>query len=111
MLDVPPIITWADITDQKAGAKAIGNAPAASATNPRRNQRALRPRPVDQRARRRLHEDSRDPPDGERKSDALFVPLVAGEVNREEWSDSRLNVGEKKIQPVQTTERWGGRPC
>jgi hypothetical protein len=34
MLEVPPIKTWADITDQKVGTSAISNAPAASATIP-----------------------------------------------------------------------------
>jgi hypothetical protein len=47
----------------------------------------------------RKDSDSGDPADREREPDALFVPLVACEVDREEWSDSRLNVGEKEIQP------------
>jgi hypothetical protein len=72
-LAVPPIRTWADITDQKVGRSAISNAPIASATI--------------------------------READALLVPLVAGEVDREEWSDSGLDVGEKKVQPVQPAQR------
>src|ERR1035438_3757048 len=34
MLEVPPIKTWADITDQKVGTNAINNAPAASVRIP-----------------------------------------------------------------------------
>jgi hypothetical protein len=102
MLDVPPIKTWADITDQKVGTNAISNAPAASATVPAAINARLDRRPVNQRSRWRLHENSCDPTDREREADALFVPPVASKVNREEWSDSRLHVGKEKIQPVQT---------
>ena len=64
---------------------------------------------IDQRTRRRLSQDSGDSADRERESHALLVPLIAGEVNGEEWSNSRLYVGEKEIQPVQTTQASGGR--
>ena len=58
-----------------------------------------------------LGQDAGDSADREREADALFVPLVASEVDREERSDSRLDVGEEKIQPVQTAQRLprGGR--
>ena len=42
-------------------------------------------------------QDPGDPAGHERDPDALFVPPIASEVNREEWSDSRLNVGEEEI--------------
>jgi hypothetical protein len=64
---------------------------------------------VDQSARRRLGQDSGDSADGESDSHALLVPPISREVDREEWSDSGLDVGEEKIQPVQTAERSGGR--
>ena len=109
MLDVPPINPWDDITDQKVGTSAISSAPTASATTPVAINARFGSEAVNQRARRRLHENSGDPADCEREPNALFVPLVAGEVNREEWPDPRLNVGEEKIQPVQALERSGGR--
>ena len=56
---------------------------------------------VNQCARRSLRENTCDPTDRERKPDAFLVPPpVAGNINREEWSDSRLDVLEEKIQPV-----------
>jgi hypothetical protein len=64
---------------------------------------------VDQSARWRLGQDSGDSADGESDSHALLVPPISREVDREEWSDSGLDVGEEKIQPVQTAERSGGR--
>jgi hypothetical protein len=75
----------------------------------RGNQRAFRSEAVHQRARWSLHENTRDPSDRERQPNALFVPRKAGEVNRKEWPDPRLNVGQKKIQPVQTAEGSPGR--
>ena len=69
------------------------------------DQRSLRSEEVNERASRRLRENSCDPTDGEREPDALFVPLVASEVNREERPHSRLHVGEKEIEPVEATQR------
>jgi hypothetical protein len=77
--------------------------------DPRGNQRAFESEVIDQRARRGLGQDSGDPTDGESDSHTLLVPPISREVDGEEWSDSRLDVGEKEIQPVQTTERSGGR--
>ena len=108
MLDVPPIKTWADITDQKVGTSAISNAPTASATIPaaisaRLDRRWLTSAPPGSGSGFRRFRRRRC------NSHALLVPPVSGEVDGEEWSDSRLNIGEKKIQPVQTMERSGGR--
>jgi hypothetical protein len=64
---------------------------------------------VNQRTRRGLGQDSGDPADRERKPDALFVPLVASEVDREEWSDSGLDVGEKKNSTRPDCEAFGRR--
>jgi hypothetical protein len=49
--------------------------------------------------------DSGDSAHGERESHAFFVPPIAGKIDREEWPDSRLNVSEKEIQPVQPSKR------
>ncbi len=73
------------------------------------NERAFGSETVNQRARRSLRQDSGDSANGQRDSHALLVPPVSGEVDGEEGSDSRLDVGEKEIQPVQTAERSGGR--
>ena len=109
MLDVPPIKTWADITDQKVGTSAISNAPTASATIPAAIKRAFGSEAVDHRPRRGLGQDSGDSADGQRDSHSLLVPPISGEVDGEEGPDSRLHVGEKEIEPVQTMERSGGR--
>ena len=69
------------------------------------DQRSLRPQPVDQRARRRLGEDSGDSANGESESYALLVPPLSRQESRQKWSDSRLHVGEKKVQPIQTAQR------
>jgi len=34
----------------------------------------------------------------------MLVPAKSREVDGEEWSDSRLDVGEEEIQPVQTAQ-------
>jgi hypothetical protein len=65
--------------------------------DPRGNQSAFGSQAVDQGARRGLSQDPGDPAGHERDPDALFVPPIASEVNREEWSDSRLDVGEEEI--------------
>ena len=64
---------------------------------------------VHQRTGRRLHENSSDSANSEGEPDALFVPLVSSQVDRDEWPDSGLNVGEKKIKRVQTPQRSDGR--
>jgi hypothetical protein len=56
-----------------------------------------------------LGQDSGNPADRKRKPDALFIPLVPGEVDREEWSDSGLNVGEKKNSTSPDREAFGRR--
>jgi hypothetical protein len=56
-----------------------------------------------------LGHDAGDPTNGESDSHALLVPPISCQVDREEWSDSRLNVREKKIQPIQTAQRSDGR--
>lgn len=93
MLEVPPINTWADITDQKVGTSAISHAPTASATIPA----VINPR-LDRRR------STNAPANGESESHALLVPPESREVDREEWSDSGLDVGEEEIQPVQTEQ-------
>jgi len=60
---------------------------------------------IDQRARRRLRENSCDPADREREPDALFVPMVASEVYRDERPHPRLHVGEEEIEPIEATQR------
>ena len=109
MLEVPPIKTWADITDQKVGTSAISNAPTASATIPAVIKRAFGSQVIDQRARRRLRENSCDPADRKREPDALFVPSIASEVNRDERPHPRLHVGEEEIEPIESTQRPPGR--
>ena len=68
-------------------------------------ERPLRPKCVDEPACRRLGEDPCDAADGKSEPNALFVPLVAGEVDREERPDPRLDVGEQKIQRIEATQR------
>ena len=77
--------------------------------DPSCNQRTFGSQAVDQSARRGLGQDSGDSANGESDSHALLIPPISREVDGEEWSDSRLDVGEEKIQPVQAAQRSGGR--
>ncbi len=56
---------------------------------------------VDEGARRRLRDDSGNAANRQRKSDLLLIPSVARKINRQKWPHSRLNVREKKIQPIE----------
>lgn len=40
---------------------------------------------------------------------ALLVPPISREIDGQEWSDSRPDIGKKEIQPVQTAQRSCGR--
>ena len=60
---------------------------------------------VHQSARRGLGKDSGNSANGQSNPDTLLIPPISCEVDREEWSDSRLDVSEKEIQPVQTAQR------
>jgi hypothetical protein len=60
---------------------------------------------VHQSARRGLGQDSGNSANGQRNPHTLLVPPISREVDGEEWSDSRLDVGKKEIQPVQTAQR------
>ena len=77
--------------------------------DPRGNQGAFGSQVIDQRAPRRLRENSCDPADREREPDALLVPSIASEVNRDERPHPRLHVGEKEIEPIEATQRPLGR--
>jgi hypothetical protein len=59
----------------------------------------------DERASRRLSENSCDPANREREPDTLFIPLVASEVNREKRPYPRLHVGEEEIEPIEARQR------
>ena len=72
--------------------------------DPNGNQRTFGSQPVNQSTRRSLGQDSSDPAKGKNESHALFIPPISGQENRKEWPDSRLDIGEKKIQPVQTEQ-------
>jgi hypothetical protein len=56
-----------------------------------------------------LGQDTGDSAHGKRDSNTLLIPPVSCQVDRQEWSDARLHVCEKEVQPVETTERSGGR--
>jgi hypothetical protein len=90
---------------QNDGNRAISSAPAASAATATPTSARFDRRKVNEPASRRLRENSCDPAHRERKPDALFVPLVAGEVNREERPHPRLHVGEKEIEPIEAKQR------
>jgi hypothetical protein len=56
-------------------------------------------------AGRRLGQNSGNRADSEGNAHALLVPPSAGEVNRQEWSDAGLDVGQQEVQPIQTAQR------
>jgi hypothetical protein len=74
-------------------------------SNAHTHQRTFRSQKVNQTTSRGLRENARDAADGERETHALFVPFVAGQINREERPHSRLHVGEEEIEPVETAQR------
>jgi hypothetical protein len=77
--------------------------------DPGGNQCAFGAETVDRSARWGLRQDAGYSANRESQSDSLFVPPVPREVDREEWSNSGLDVGKKEIQPVQAMERSSGR--
>jgi hypothetical protein len=60
---------------------------------------------VDQSARWGLGKYSGDAANRKGDPDAFLVPLVAGQIDREEGSNSRQDVREEEIQPIQATQR------
>jgi hypothetical protein len=56
---------------------------------------------------RGLRENAGDAADRECDTDALLVPAAAGQVDRQERSDSGLYVRQQEIQPVQRMQGAG----
>jgi hypothetical protein len=68
---------------------------------PARRQCSLPPHRVGERAARDLRRHRRQPADRERKPDVLFRPAEIGQVECEERAEAQLNIGEKKICPIE----------
>jgi hypothetical protein len=95
-LEVPPIRTCADITDQKVGRNAISNAPAANATiTVAINARFDRRRSASAPAGVWVRISAMPPTVRAIPTRCSFHPYPARD--RVEWSGSRLYVGEKEI--------------
>jgi len=60
---------------------------------------------VDQGPRRGLGENPGDAANRHGNPDDFPIPLVASQIDREEWPDPRLDVGEEEVQAVQATQR------
>src|SRR5262249_29628569 len=69
---------------------------------PRRRQCSLPTHRVGERAAWDLRRHRRQPTDGERKPDVLFRPAEIGQVECEERAEAQLNIGEKKIRPIES---------
>src|SRR5579862_6596971 len=65
----------------------------------RRQQSALAMRRVDHGARWGLHGDADQTAEGERVTDATWIPCVRREIGGEERAKAGLNIGEEKIEP------------
>ena len=72
------------------------------------NQRPLGPELIHQRPGGSLRDDTRDSAHHQRKADEFLIPMVAREVDRQERTDAGLDVGQEKVEPIETAQgRWG----
>jgi hypothetical protein len=51
-----------------------------------------------------MHDGTGNATSGENDSNALFIPPIACKEDCEKWPDPCLDIGKKKIQPVQTAQ-------